>query len=118
MLQARGQAQGALAVQAQEERADVDVAQRDREITEIARSIGQLAELFRDLGQLVIDQGSLLDSVEYNVEQTAVHIEDAATQLGIAETCVLLFSFSFSSSILPAVLLYPSLCAALYAVTT
>ena len=80
--------QGALAVQAQEEQNDVDLWQRDREITETARSIGQLAELFRDLGALVIDQGSLLNSVEYNIEQTAVHLEDAASQLGISETCV------------------------------
>ena len=52
----------------------LDLRARDRELTEIARSIAQLAELFKDLSVLVIDQGTLLDSVEYNIEQTAVHM--------------------------------------------
>lgn len=63
----------------------VDLQQRDREITEIARSIAQLAELFKDLSALVIDQGTLLDSVEYNIEQTAVEMQEAVTELKIAE---------------------------------
>ncbi len=57
---------------------------RDRELTEIAKSIAQLAELFKDLSTLVIDQGTLLDSVEYNVEQTAVQMEDAVRELDTA----------------------------------
>lgn len=63
----------------------LDLQQRDREITEIARSIAQLAELFKDLSALVIDQGTLLDSVEYNIEQTAVEMQEAVTELKIAE---------------------------------
>ncbi|KAI1796398.1 t-SNARE [Ganoderma leucocontextum] len=57
---------------------------RDRELTEIAKSIAQLAELFKDLSALVIDQGTLLDSVEYNIEQTAVQMEDAVRELDTA----------------------------------
>ncbi|KAF7288660.1 t-SNARE coiled-coil-like proteiny domain-containing protein [Mycena chlorophos] len=57
---------------------------RDRELTEIAKSISQLAELFKDLSALVIDQGTLLDSVEYNIEQTAFHVEDAVKELKVA----------------------------------
>lgn len=68
----------------------VDLQQRDREITEIARSIAQLAELFKDLSALVIDQGTLLDSVEYNIEQTAVEMQEAVTELKIAEGYVFL----------------------------
>lgn len=33
---------------------------------------------------LVIDQGTLLDSVEYNIEQTAVQVKDAVTELNQA----------------------------------
>ena len=61
---------------------------RDRELTEIAKSIAQLAELFKDLSALVIDQGTLLDSVEYNIEQTAVQMEDAVRELDTATRCV------------------------------
>ncbi len=57
---------------------------RDREISEIAKSIASLAELFKDLSVLVIDQGTLLDSVEYNIEQTSVHVAEAVTELKIA----------------------------------
>ncbi|KAH9040786.1 t-SNARE [Lactarius pseudohatsudake] len=57
---------------------------RDRELTEIAKSIATLAELFKDLSSLVIDQGTLLDSVEYNIEQTAVHMSGAVKELEIA----------------------------------
>jgi len=57
---------------------------RDRELSEIAKSIASLAELFKDLSALVIDQGTLLDSVEYNIEQTAVQVEDAVKELKIA----------------------------------
>jgi syntaxin 16 len=44
-----------------------DLLARDHQLTEIVRPISTLAELFRDLGALVIDQGSLLDSIEYNI---------------------------------------------------
>ncbi|KAI0298600.1 t-SNARE [Russula brevipes] len=61
-----------------------DLRARDRELTEIAKSIATLAELFKDLSSLVIDQGTLLDSVEYNIEQTAVHMKEAVGELEIA----------------------------------
>ncbi|EJU04277.1 t-SNARE [Dacryopinax primogenitus] len=68
---------------------DLDIAQRDRELTELAKSIGALAELFKDLSTLVIDQGTILDSVEYNIEQTATHVEEAVKELKVATQCVL-----------------------------
>ncbi|KAJ7703179.1 t-SNARE [Mycena rosella] len=61
-----------------------DLTTRDRELTEIAKSISSLAELFKDLSVLVIDQGTLLDSVEYNIEQTAFQVEDAVRELKVA----------------------------------
>lgn len=68
--------------------AEMDLRSRDRELTEIAKSIATLAELFKDLSALVIDQGTLLDSVEYNIEQTAVHMSDAVKELEVATRCV------------------------------
>ncbi|KAF9460701.1 t-SNARE [Collybia nuda] len=63
---------------------DVHLQTRTRELSEIAKSIATLAELFKDLSVLVIDQGTLLDSVEYNIEQTAVQVKDAVTELNEA----------------------------------
>lgn len=61
-----------------------DLQTRDRELTEIANSIASLAELFKDLSVLVIDQGTILDSVEYNIEQTAAHVSEAVQELNTA----------------------------------
>lgn len=51
---------------------------------------------------LVIDQGTLLDSVEYNIEQTAVRVGDAVKELQEATRwvvfCVLIFSLCFVAS--------------------
>ena len=76
------------AVLRQVDTVDSSLQTRDRELTEIAKSIAQLAELFKDLSALVIDQGTLLDSVEYNIEQTAVQMEDAVRELDTATRCV------------------------------
>lgn len=57
---------------------------RTAELADIARSITALAELFRDLSVLVIDQGTILDSVEYNVEMAAVNVGEAVRELGEA----------------------------------
>jgi syntaxin 16 len=65
-----------------------DFRMRDRELTEIAKSIADLAELFKDLSVLVIDQGTLLDSVEYNIEQTSVQVAEAVKELDLATRCV------------------------------
>ncbi|CAK5265746.1 unnamed protein product, partial [Mycena citricolor] len=72
-------------------------ASRDRELTEIAKSINSLAELFKDLSALVIDQGTLLDSVEYNIEQTVDQVEDAVRELKVATKLVPPTLFPFLS---------------------
>ena len=54
------------------------------EITGIAQSISELAELFKDLSSLVIDQGTLLDRVDYNIEQMATDIKGAVEELQTA----------------------------------
>src|ERR1700733_14823572 len=71
-------------VDQQQQLLEPDLRTRDRELTEIAKSIATLAELFKDLSSLVIDQGTLLDSVEYNIEQTVVQMEDSVKELTIA----------------------------------
>ncbi|KAI9488898.1 t-SNARE [Zychaea mexicana] len=60
---------------------DALIDQREREVNQIAKSIHQLAEIFRDLQTLVIDQGTLLDRIDYNIEQTVVQVKEATVEL-------------------------------------
>ncbi|KAG6866351.1 hypothetical protein C0991_005272 [Blastosporella zonata] len=58
---------------------------RTHSLNELANSIASLAELFKDLSTLIIDQGTLLDSIEYNIEQTAVRVGEAVVILDEAK---------------------------------
>ncbi|CAG8454066.1 18519_t:CDS:10 [Racocetra fulgida] len=51
------------------ESSEAMISQREHEINEIAKSIQTIAEIFNELQALVIDQGTLLDRIDYNVEQ-------------------------------------------------
>ncbi|KAI8923284.1 t-SNARE [Entophlyctis helioformis] len=62
------------------------ISEREREINEIAKSILGLAEVFKDLNTMVIDQGTVLDRIDYNVEQTNIALEDAHKELVKAST--------------------------------
>lgn len=57
------------------------ISQREREIIEIAKSIHTIAEIFRELQSLVIDQGTLLDRIDYNIEQMNVSVKSAVREL-------------------------------------
>ena len=37
--------------------------------------------LFKDLSVLVIEQGTILDRIDYNIENAAVHVEKANVHL-------------------------------------
>ncbi|KAF8313473.1 t-SNARE [Clavulina sp. PMI_390] len=75
---------GHLSAQQMENSSAVNIETRTRELNEIAKSISQLAEVFKDLQAMVIDQGTILDSIEYNIEQTAVHVQEAVKELKVA----------------------------------
>lgn len=62
------------------------IRRRDAEITQIAKSISELADLFRDMSNLIVEQGTVLDSVEYNVEMTATETGGAVEELKVAQT--------------------------------
>ncbi|KAJ1660169.1 t-SNARE affecting a late Golgi compartment protein 2 [Dispira simplex] len=67
-------------IQAMQEN-DTVISERDREINEIATSIATVAEIFKDMQTMVIDQGTLLDRVDYNVEQVVSHVKKANEEL-------------------------------------
>lgn len=64
---------------------DVAISQREREIEDIAQGIIELSDLFRDLQTMVIDQGTMLDRIDYNVECMATDVKEAEKELKTAE---------------------------------
>lgn len=59
--------------------------QRTNEITQIASSISDLHTIFKELAVLVIDQGSILDRIDYNIEQVVAQSGEATEQLNKAQ---------------------------------
>ena len=62
---------------------DATIMQREREITDIAKGIIELADIFKDLSTMVIDQGTMLDRIDYNVERMAVDVKAADKELTV-----------------------------------
>ncbi|KAF2653122.1 t-SNARE [Lophiostoma macrostomum CBS 122681] len=60
------------------------IAQREREIEDIAQGIIELANIFQELQSMVIDQGSMLDRIDYNVERMATDVKEADKELKVA----------------------------------
>ncbi|KIW00697.1 uncharacterized protein PV09_07878 [Verruconis gallopava] len=63
---------------------DAVIAQREREIEDIAQSIIDLANIFQEIQTMVIDQGSMLDRIDYNVEKMATEMKAADKELTVA----------------------------------
>jgi syntaxin 16 len=60
------------------------IAQREQEIEDIAQGIIELANIFQELQTMVIDQGSMLDRIDFNVERMAVDVKAADKELTVA----------------------------------
>jgi len=65
---------------------NIVVTQRDKDIKQIVKSISELAAIFKDLSTLVIEQGTILDSIEYNIETVSHNVDDGLVQLRQAST--------------------------------
>ena len=64
---------------------NVQTKHRSKEISELTDSINSLAVLFKDLSVLVIEQGTILDRIDYNLQETAAHIDQGVVELEKAE---------------------------------
>jgi len=62
-----------------------DADQREKEIIGIAKSVNDLAQLFNELNVLVVQQGTVLDRIDYNIEQTVGQLRKAGQEIKKAE---------------------------------
>ena len=61
------------------------IEERDQEVAKILGSIHELAQIMKDLSVLVIDQGTILDRIDYNLENTGSRMQEGVVQLKKAE---------------------------------
>jgi syntaxin 16 len=59
---------------------------REKELNNITKSINDLNQLFRDISEFVVEQGTILDQIEYNVDMAAVKTEEGLSQLKKADS--------------------------------
>ena len=50
---------------------------KSKEVQNIAKSINDLAVLFKDLSTLVVEQGTILDRIDYNISEAKEHTTKA-----------------------------------------
>ena len=65
---------------------DAAIVQREREINDIAQGIIELADIFKELQGMVIDQGTMLDRIDYNIENMAVNVKAADKELNVVRS--------------------------------
>lgn len=58
---------------------------REHEVAKIVKSIIDLNDIFKDLSHMVQEQGTVLDRIDYNVEQTQTRVSEGLRQLQRAE---------------------------------
>ena len=63
---------------------EMSMKDRDGEVRDLLKSLVVLHDVFRDVNQLVIDQGSILDQIDYNLVASKAHVESASKELTVA----------------------------------
>ena len=58
---------------------------RDSEIQKVVKSIHELSEIFQDLGNIIVEQSTIVDRIDYNIENAVIKTEAGLTQLKAAE---------------------------------
>lgn len=58
---------------------------REEEVHKVVKSISDLHDIFKDLSHMVQEQGTVLDRIDYNVEQVQTRVSEGLRQLQRAE---------------------------------
>ncbi|XP_026819219.1 syntaxin-16-like [Rhopalosiphum maidis] len=74
------------AILIEEENAKMAV-QLEREGNRIASSIVELNNIFKDVAHMAVQQGNVLDRIDYNIEQTEIKVKQDAAKLIESEDC-------------------------------
>nr|GMD63984.1 syntaxin-41-like isoform X1 [Ipomoea batatas] len=54
---------------------------REKEIKQAMKSVNELAQIMKDISVLVIDQGTIVDRIDHNVQSVAASVEEGTKQL-------------------------------------
>jgi len=57
------------------------VEQREKEIQSIVKSISDLNSIFKELATMVTEQGTIIDRIDYNIENTNIKVHDGLEQI-------------------------------------
>jgi syntaxin 16 len=60
-------------------------AEREAQIAQIAQSVNELAQMFKELSVLIVEQGSIIDRIDYNIENAKVSVEQGLKEVDKAK---------------------------------
>ncbi|KAG4303262.1 hypothetical protein PCK1_000600 [Pneumocystis canis] len=63
---------------------EANIISREQDIMDIAKRIFELSNIFEEIQSMVTDQGSLLDSINIHIDNTATHLHNASKELNQA----------------------------------
>ena len=69
--------------------------QRNKEIILIAKSVNELAQIFNELSVLILQQGSVLDRIDFNVENTVAYLQQSQKEITKVSRICNFFFFVF-----------------------
>ncbi|AGO12332.1 AaceriAEL026Cp [[Ashbya] aceris (nom. inval.)] len=55
--------------------------ERDAEITQLAKGVLEVSTIFREMQALILDQGTVVDRIDYNLENTNIDLKQAQREL-------------------------------------
>ena len=61
------------------------IRERDAEMTKVMKSIVELNQIFQEMTAMVVNQGTLMDRIDYNMETVHMKVQEGAIQLSRAE---------------------------------
>ena len=63
------------------DQAEKEAQQRDKELRNLLKSVEELNAIFKDIAILVIEQGSVLDRIDYNIENADNNLASAEEEI-------------------------------------